>query len=95
VFGRTFSGFSAIAVAVESAAEQQVLGFSLSFPLAALAPDQVRAIAARMIDAAKRIGIRTHDRYWMDLAGQPPEAPPASPRSVAGSAAVRQLTERG
>lgn len=64
VSGTTFSGFSAIAVAVESGAEMQRLGFSLSFPNAALTRHEKEAIAMRMIEQARRIGARTGDGYW-------------------------------
>ena len=64
VAGTTFSGFSAIAVAVESSAEMQRLGFSLSFPNAALTRARKDEVAIRMIEVARQIGARTGDAYW-------------------------------
>jgi DNA-binding IclR family transcriptional regulator len=92
ILGRTFAGFNAIGVAVESGAERQRLGFSLSYPVAALGPDQVESITGCMIDAAIRIGEKTGDRYWEERSGRR-AGPPAAPVGVACAGLVSQLSK--
>ncbi|UCE31763.1 MAG: IclR family transcriptional regulator [Burkholderiales bacterium] len=85
VSGATFAGFGAMAVAVESRAEMQRIGFSLSFPHAALSRARREAIAAQMMAHARRIGVRTGDDYWAESAPQV-ESPSSPLRSLARGA---------
>lgn len=63
--GGTYYGFSAIAAAVESTAERQLIGFSLSCPDELLNEVDIREIEQAVASTAYEIGVRTADSYWL------------------------------
>lgn len=63
--GFTFPGFNAIAAAVESVSERQLIGFSLSYPQELLARRDTTEIVQAMLATAHDIGLRTADPYWV------------------------------
>lgn len=65
VEGFTFRGFNAIAAAVESISERQLIGFSLSYPQEFLARQDIEEIAQAMLATAHDVGLRTADPYWV------------------------------
>lgn len=73
-----FPGLVAIGTAVGSADEQQAIGFSLSFPAAAVDARARSEIADRLVAAAQRIAVTTADADW---AGEPEAADAAAPRA--------------
>jgi DNA-binding IclR family transcriptional regulator len=63
--GGTYYGFSAVAAAVESAAERQLIGFSLSCPEELLNEVDIREIEQAVASTAYEVGVRTADSYWL------------------------------
>ncbi len=64
VSGTTFVGFGAVGVAVQGRAEMQPMAFSLSFPQMALSQADRDAMARRLVETCRQIGIQTGDEYW-------------------------------
>ena len=59
-----FTGFGAIAAAIESENERQAVAFSLSFPTSAVSKERIEKMNKRVFEVARDIGRRTNDPYW-------------------------------
>ncbi|VTU26804.1 Pectin degradation repressor protein KdgR [Variovorax sp. SRS16] len=84
-----FAGMCAIGAAVGSSDDQQAIGFSLSFPDIAVNAAGRKAIADRVVDAARRVAVITADPFW---AQRPAQAP--SPASKGSTPRARTARHR-
>lgn len=79
--GVTYRGFNAAGAAVGSPDEDQVVGFSLSYPHDVRTSDLVERICARVQETAAEIGSRIGDPFWLE---RQQAAAPAEGRRRAG-----------
>ncbi|MGE0798600.1 MAG: IclR family transcriptional regulator [Lautropia sp.] len=82
-----YPGMCAIGAAVGSCDDQQAVGFSLSFPGAAVDQAARRAIALRVVEAARKVAAATADPLWAGARASPTEL-------VSKTAARRARTAR-
>lgn len=79
-----FPGMCAIGSAVGSADDQQVIGFSLSFPDSAVNAEMRRTIADRVVAVARKVAATTADPFWVkSTAPRPSTAKDAGTRARA------------
>ena len=61
-----YAGMGSVAVAIGSHDSRQVVGLSLSYPLAAVTAAARAELVAELTARAESIGRRVHDPFWMD-----------------------------